>query len=55
MDLQNVAALVRVRIDHETLQRLYDLGIVRPDREPEDLATALPRLAQLVTDHVPVA
>jgi hypothetical protein len=46
----NLAAMIRLEVDRETLGRLYQLGLIRADDAPEaqaeDLASALSRLSQ---------
>lgn len=49
--VNDLAALIRVPITHETMSNLYRIGAVRPDREAEDLATVLHRLAAAVMIH----
>ena len=46
-----VAALIPLVISPKTMEQLYDLGIVRPMNELEDLALALARLADLAVAH----
>jgi hypothetical protein len=51
MNVDQMAALIRVAVSHETLRHLYHLGVVRPDREAEDLASALSRLTSAAVSH----
>ena len=46
-----VAALIQLIISPRTMEQLYQLGIVRPMNELEDLAQALARLADLAVAH----
>ena len=46
-----VAALIPLVISPKTMEQLYNLGIVRPMNELEDLALALARLADLAVAH----
>lgn len=49
--LDNIAARLRITVTDATLTQLYQLGVIRPDHEPEDLAGALARLAQAAVEH----
>lgn len=51
LQLDQIAALFRVAVDHATLQDLYRLGAVRPEREAEDLASALAILTAAAVRH----
>ncbi len=46
-----VAAIIPLVISPKTMEQLYNLGIVRPMNELEDLALALARLADLAVAH----
>jgi hypothetical protein len=52
---RDTAALIDLVVDRQTLDRLYALGVIHPDDEPEDqaeaLATALSRLSQVAVAH----
>ena len=49
------AAFIDLIVDQETLDRLYSLGLIRADDEPEDqaeaLAEALSKLSQAAVAH----
>jgi len=46
-----VAALIPLVVSPRTMEQLYQLGIVRPMTELEDLAQALARLADRAVAH----
>ena len=50
-DPTRLAALIRIAITPATMSSLYRIGAVRPEHEPEDLATALARLTLLAEAH----
>lgn len=49
--IEQLAALVRVAVTHETMRELYRMGVVRPEQEAEDLASALARLTCAAVNH----
>jgi hypothetical protein len=47
----SIAARLRISIDELTMSRLYNLGVIRPATEVEDLLSALPFLAEAAMKH----
>jgi hypothetical protein len=51
----DIAALVDLMVDRQTMARLYALGLIRADDEPEDqaeaLALALSTLSKIAVAH----
>jgi hypothetical protein len=51
----DIAALIDLTVDRQTLNRLYALGLIRADDEPEEqaeaLALALSTLSKIAVAH----